>query len=76
MQDDMKMCCHPGCENDLEEVAFWRGFIVWWVREKDAPVPRRAWEALARAEGKRGGWADEAVECPSFPPPGPGRDPH
>jgi len=33
-----------------EEVAFWRGFIAWWAREKTAPVPARAWEALERAQ--------------------------
>jgi hypothetical protein len=38
-----------------EQVAFWRGFIEWWVREKDGPVPSRAWEALACAELKTGG---------------------
>ena len=32
-----------------DEVAFWRGFIAWWMREKAAPVPPRAWEALALA---------------------------
>ena len=36
-----------------EEVAFWRGFIQWWARETDGPVPSRAWEALACAEDKR-----------------------
>ena len=25
-----------------EEVAFWRGFIAWWAREKTTPVPARA----------------------------------
>ena len=29
---------------------FWRGFITWWAREKTAPLPARAWEALGRAE--------------------------
>jgi hypothetical protein len=38
-----------------EEVAFSRGFIEWWSREKEEPVPPRAWEALACAERKRGG---------------------
>ena len=33
-----------------EEVVFWRDFIQWWAREKDRPVPQRAWEALAYAE--------------------------
>ena len=33
-----------------EEVAFWRGFIAWWAREKAAPVPARAREALKRAQ--------------------------
>ena len=33
-----------------EEVAFWRGFIAWWAREKATPVPARAWEALKRAQ--------------------------
>ena len=36
-----------------EEVAFWRGFIEWWAREREGPVPPRAWEALACAERKR-----------------------
>ena len=36
-----------------EEVAFWRGFVEWWAREKQEPVSSRAWEALARAEEKR-----------------------
>jgi hypothetical protein len=36
-----------------EEVTFWRGFIEWWAREKDEPVPPRAWEALACAEDTR-----------------------
>jgi hypothetical protein len=35
-----------------EEVAFWRGFIEWWIRDRDDPVPPRAWEALALAEEK------------------------
>jgi hypothetical protein len=38
-----------------DEVAFWRGFIAWWVREREGPVPSRAWDALAWAEWKRGG---------------------
>jgi len=38
-----------------EEVAFWRGFIEWWARERDNPVPPRAWEALNAAENKAGG---------------------
>jgi len=33
-----------------EEVAFWRGFIAWWAREKATPAPARAWEALKRAQ--------------------------
>lgn len=32
------------------EVVFWRDFITWWAREKPAPVPARAWEALERAQ--------------------------
>lgn len=36
-----------------EEVAFWRRFIEWWAREKEGPVPTRAWEALNLAEEKR-----------------------
>ena len=36
-----------------EEVAFWRGFIAWWAREREGPVPERAWDALVRAEAKR-----------------------
>ena len=35
-----------------EEVAFWRGFIEWWARERDDPVPPRAWEALGHADRK------------------------
>lgn len=34
------------------EIAFWRGFIAWWEREKDLPVPPRAWDALALARAK------------------------
>jgi hypothetical protein len=34
---------------DDEEVAFWRGFIEWWARERDGPAPPRAWEALDHA---------------------------
>jgi hypothetical protein len=37
---------------DDDEVAFWRGFITWWAREKSEPVPTRAWEALERASGE------------------------
>ncbi len=33
-----------------DEVAFWRGFITWWARQKIEPVPIRAWEALERAQ--------------------------
>jgi hypothetical protein len=40
-----------------EEVAFWRGFIEWWARERREPVPPRAWEALARAEQEHAGAA-------------------
>jgi hypothetical protein len=36
-----------------EEIAFWRGFIEWWARDREDPVPARAWEALAYAERKR-----------------------
>jgi len=36
-----------------EETLFWRDFIQWWAREKDEPVPQRAWEALAYAEAKQ-----------------------
>jgi hypothetical protein len=36
-----------------EEVTFWRGFIAWWAREREGPVPKRAWDALSRAEAKR-----------------------
>ena len=36
-----------------DEVAFWRGFIAWWMRERAAPVPTRAREALARAEQRQ-----------------------
>jgi hypothetical protein len=42
-----------------EEVAFWRGFIEWWAREKDEPVPPRAWEALDYAERKGSAALDE-----------------
>jgi hypothetical protein len=35
------------------EVAFWRGFVEWWARERSEPVPQRAWEALARASARR-----------------------
>ena len=35
-----------------EEVAFWRDFIEWWAREREMPVPPRAWEALAYAQEK------------------------
>ena len=37
-----------------EEVAFWRGFIEWWARERDGSVPPRAWEALDHANRKPG----------------------
>jgi hypothetical protein len=40
-------------EEASDEIAFWRGFIEWWAREKQEPVPPRAWEALACAEEKR-----------------------
>jgi hypothetical protein len=33
-----------------DEVAFWRGFITWWAREKAVPVPLRAWKALTLAQ--------------------------
>lgn len=33
-----------------EEVAFWRGFIEWWARQNEEPVPERAWAALNDAE--------------------------
>jgi hypothetical protein len=46
-----------------EEVAFWRGFIVWWAREKAGPVPSRAWQALARAELTQ---APEAMRDPGL----------
>ena len=36
-----------------EEVAFWRGFIEWWVSAENKPVPVRAWMAPRRAEEKR-----------------------
>jgi hypothetical protein len=36
-----------------QEVAFWRGFIEWWARERDGAVPARAWDALLLAEEKR-----------------------
>ena len=35
-----------------EEVAFWRSFIACWAREKEEPVPLRAWEALGYAQKK------------------------
>ena len=40
------------CATVEEEVAFWRGFIVWWARERSGPVPPRAWEALDHANRK------------------------
>ena len=33
-----------------EEVAFWRGFIIWWAQAQAEPVPERAWAALALAQ--------------------------
>ena len=35
---------------DDDEIAFWRGFITWWARDKSEPVPARAWEALELAQ--------------------------
>jgi hypothetical protein len=43
----------PNVETADEEVAFWRGFIERWAREKDEPVPPRVWAALAYAERKQ-----------------------
>lgn len=45
--------------NDLQqsaddEAAFWRGFIEWWVREREGPIPARVWDALRQAESRRG----------------------
>jgi hypothetical protein len=45
----------PDVETVDEEVAFWRSFISWWAREKEEPVPPRAWEALDFAEQKQRG---------------------
>ena len=45
-----------------EEVAFWRGFIEWWVREREGRVPPRAWEALAVAESRRSSCLDEQIQ--------------
>jgi hypothetical protein len=42
----------PSIDPADDEVAFWRGFIVWWAGEEQEPVPARAWEALANAEMK------------------------
>ena len=42
----------PGDPDD--EVDFWRGFIEWWARERDGPVPQRAWAALSDAEDRAG----------------------
>jgi hypothetical protein len=42
-----------------EEIVFWRGFIEWWVRDREGPVPLRAWEALAAAESRRSAFLDE-----------------
>ena len=44
---------HVGDDQPVDdEVAFWRGFIAWWMREKAAPAPLRAWNALALAEAR------------------------
>jgi hypothetical protein len=43
---------HPSDDDPSDEVAFWRGFIAWWAREKDEPIPARAWAALTHAEQK------------------------
>jgi hypothetical protein len=45
-----------------EEIAFWRGFVEWWVRDREGPVPPRAWEALASAESRRGSCLDEQIQ--------------
>ena len=42
----------PGDDPAEAEIAFWLGFIAWWEREKDLPVPPRAWDALALARAK------------------------
>ena len=34
-----------------DEVAFWRGFIAWWMREKAAPAPLRAWDLVLASLG-------------------------
>ena len=47
MSDDSPVSSLTG-----EEVAFWRGFIEWWSREKEEPVPTRAWAALSHAEAR------------------------
>lgn len=47
--------------NISEEISFWRGFIQWWAREKDEPVPHRAWEALAYAEAKHDAYVSKLV---------------
>ena len=49
----MPMINQPPSGDLSEEVAFWRDFIEWWGRERERPVPPRAWEALAYAEAKR-----------------------
>jgi hypothetical protein len=36
---------------DDDEVAFWRGFIAWWMREKAAPAPLRAWKLVLASLG-------------------------
>ena len=46
-----------------DEVAFWRGFIEWWVREREGPVPPKAWDALAAAEQE----AAYAEDAPGWP---------
>lgn len=45
-----------------EEIAFWRGFVEWWVRERDGPVPTRAWEALTAAESRRRNCPGEQIQ--------------
>jgi len=42
-----------GLEELMEsEIAFWQEFISRWQRERQDPVPHRAWDALAHAKDK------------------------
>lgn len=44
------------------EVAFWRGFIEYWAREHDEPVPERAWAALGHAEQRSNSLLERRLE--------------